>query len=149
MIELKLDAPFDIGDEVWFKRREDSRTKLECPFCHGNPHYDTGMNKIKAPSMIKDDEIGKVELEFEPWIINCKTCGGTGYVSGYTGCDTKWYCGVIKNVAHLHPSGDWRDYQYIIEVTSDTSDLKYTVVESGHSIYLKPPKSNKPQMSEA
>ena len=138
MIELKLDAPFDIGDEVWFKHPNDSRTKLECPFCHGNPHYDTGMNKIKARSMINGDEF---EAEFEPWIIDCKTCGGTGYVSEYTGCDTKWYCGVIKDVAYFYQDGDWRDCQYVIEVTSDVFGLKYTVVESGHSIYLKPPVS--------
>ena len=136
MIELKFDSPFGIGDEVWVRTYEDIYTEIECPFCHGNPEYDTGITMLKGYGIM-------TPIKREPWIIRCKTCGGNGKINAWTDKNHKCLRGKIVGVDDLHGSENYLDFDYIVKAIDDKSSNNSTHIVNGKNIFLE-----KPQMSE-
>ena len=129
MINYEINVPFGIGDTVWIKDEKFKRITLPCPFCHGNPEYNTGYNTVKFV---------KMQYLVTPWVLKCGTCSGTGEVSTTTGKIVTWREAVVKGVHQIH--GWMQDTVYDITYKDDGTDGTAT----GREIYM-----DKPQMSEA
>lgn len=135
MINYEINVPFSIGDTVWVKKERIAYNQIECPFCKGHSYCDTGLTKITYVNSV---------MHREPWIIECKTCNGTGKISELSSIDAEWKRATVTGIYKMNCYEPDILYYVNYENTEDIDAV------AGRDIYVNNPKeANKPEGGDA